>query len=316
MVSVTDRKAWRPDLLVWGFVGTFTAKHLIAGLAALMAVGLLSGCTTTATPQQRTAKASQIALQAGWESQVLVTDSYALMSWGPKPTKMIDILTVYIEGDGYAWVGGRYPSEDPTPIDPVALRLAVAQPNGNAAYLARPCQFLLELNGSKCRLSVWTRDRFSAPVVNAMNQGLDQIKHTYGARALVLVGYSGGARIALELAAERHDIVQVVTVAGNLDPQAWIEAFGMLPLTSGMDNDALISATKHLPQVHLVGDNDVVVPMELANQFVGLYLTQERSQARQEVKVLAGYGHVCCWAQQWPELWHQRSASVDTDAAN
>jgi len=39
-----------------------------------------------------------------------------------------------------AWLAVPRPSQDPTPVDPLALRLALVQPTGNAAYLARPCQ--------------------------------------------------------------------------------------------------------------------------------------------------------------------------------
>lgn len=49
-------------------------------------------------------------------------------------------LSIYLEGDGFAWFNSRQPPPDPTPLDPMALRLAQAQPSGNATYLGRPCQ--------------------------------------------------------------------------------------------------------------------------------------------------------------------------------
>lgn len=56
------------------------------------------------------------------------------------PQKRSAELTIYLEGDGFAWFNPRQPPPDPTPLDPMALRLAQAQPSGNAAYLGRPCQ--------------------------------------------------------------------------------------------------------------------------------------------------------------------------------
>jgi hypothetical protein len=48
----------------------------------------------------------------------------------------------YQSGDGLAWLSSDVPSSDPTPLDPLALRLALAKPARNAAYLARPCGVL------------------------------------------------------------------------------------------------------------------------------------------------------------------------------
>ena len=53
----------------------------------------------------------------------------------------VDEVHVYIEGDGYAWATTTDPSDDPTPINPLALRLAAVDDAPNVLYLARPCQF-------------------------------------------------------------------------------------------------------------------------------------------------------------------------------
>lgn len=53
-----------------------------------------------------------------------------------------DVLRVYIEGDGHAWQSRTRPSADPTPHNPVGLRLALADPSpAPLLYLARPCQY-------------------------------------------------------------------------------------------------------------------------------------------------------------------------------
>jgi dienelactone hydrolase len=256
------------------------------------------GCASVA-PEQRQAMARGLVVKSGWIEQAIKTDSFTLMAYQPSGIKTVDTLTVYLEGDGHAWVGGRYPSEDPTPLDPVALRLALAHPKGTAAYLARPCQYLRRENGAHCSESVWTRDRFSPDVVESMNQALDQIKVKLGAESLVLVGYSGGARIALELAARRQDVDQLVAVAGNLDPQAWTGALGLLPLTIAQQNSALIDATVNLPQVYFVGERDTVVPAWLTRQFADGYPAGRRPL----IVSLPQNAHSCCWVEQWPTLW-------------
>jgi dienelactone hydrolase len=256
------------------------------------------GCASVA-PEQRQAVARGMAAKSSWVEQAIKTGTFTLMTYQPIGIGTVDTLTVYLEGDGHAWVGGRYPSEDPTPLDPVALRLALAQPKGSAAYLARPCQYLRRENGARCSESVWTRDRFSPDVVESMNQALDQIKVKLGAESLVLVGYSGGARIALELAAKRQDVDQLVAVAGNLDPQSWTDALGLLPLTITQQNGALIDATVNLPQVYFVGERDTVVPPWLTRQFADGYPAGRRPK----IVSLPQNAHVCCWVEQWPALW-------------
>ena len=50
-------------------------------------------------------------------------------------------LNIYLEGDGLAWVSRREPSRDPTPDNPIGLRLAAIDPAPNVIWLARPCQY-------------------------------------------------------------------------------------------------------------------------------------------------------------------------------
>jgi predicted esterase len=280
---------------------------------AAIALGLMSGCASM-SPQQRVAVAQQLVSEAPspWLGTVIQTDTLGLMTFGPDPDSVasraaIDanpVLTIYIEGDGHAWVGGRYPSDDPTPTSPLALELALAQPDGVAVYLARPCQYLVAENGSACVDTIWTRDRFAptmATMVAAMNQAVQILKARYGAKALVLVGYSGGARIALELAAKRTDVSKIITVAGNLDPQAWVAEFGLRPLTAGTDNAILMRQLQHTPQWHWVGGRDVVVPKHLTQRFVDGLAGGHATK----LTVAPDNAHVCCWVEQWPQMWQQ-----------
>lgn len=90
-----------------------------------------------------------------------------------------------------AWISSDMPSTDPTPTDPLALKLALAHPEGQAVYLARPCQFT---GTDRCARKYWTDTRFSVEVVRAMNLAIDQLKARFSAQEIELVGYSGGGR--------------------------------------------------------------------------------------------------------------------------
>ena len=52
------------------------------------------------------------------------------------------LLSVYIEGDGLPWATRTELSDDPSPRSARVLKLAVQDNAMNAAYLARPCQYL------------------------------------------------------------------------------------------------------------------------------------------------------------------------------
>ena len=116
-------------------------------------------------------------------------------------------------------------------------------------------------------------------------------------------GTAGGARIALELAAQRNDIKQIITVAGNMDPTAWTLALGLKPLTVTQSNSTLIRATKQVPQIYFIGDEDSVIPSKLVKEFANQYPAHNRPR----VIVIRDNAHVCCWVEQWPELWKTTS---------
>lgn len=104
------------------------------------------------------------------------------------------VLHVYIEGDGKAWRNRRQPTDNPTPDDPVGLRLAAVDRHDAVLYLSRPCQFVKGTNLRNCGVPLWTSARFAEPVINDIDHILNQAKSRAGASRLVLVGYSGEAQ--------------------------------------------------------------------------------------------------------------------------
>jgi dienelactone hydrolase len=211
-------------------------------------------------------------------------------------------LTVYIEGDGLAWINGQQPSSDPTPNNPLALRLALAHPKGNAAYLGRPCQYV-GAGSAGCAEAYWTHQRFAPEVIEASSLALDGLKQQFGATKITLVGYSGGAAVALLLAARRSDISQVITVAGNLDHHAWTQRMKIEALTGSLNPADAIAQLPHIPQTHFAGDVDKTIPQSLTIDFAQRFPLANRPL----VIVTPGYGHQCCWADDWP----QRLSEVD-----
>lgn len=217
---------------------------------------LLAGC---GAPLKQLSEEAQ---RASRDVRVLPTTPFPLQA--VLPTRIEgETLRVYLEGDGYAWATPMQPSLNPTPRDLLVARLATRDPRG-AVYLARPCQFV---DHAHCKPLLWTDQRFSRPVVDSLHAALDQLKRRYDVRRLELVGYSGGGALALLLAAERRDVVAVQTLAGNLHPSAWIAHHRLSPLAGSLDPLTYRERLRQIPQRHLAGQRDKVVPPLLARHY-------------------------------------------------
>lgn len=259
----------------------------------------LAACSTLPTPAERASTAQALTLPGNWQASTLSSSTFMLRSYGPPHIRADQPLSIYIEGDGFAWLNREQPSGDPTPIDPLALRLALAQPDGNAVYLARPCQYLAAQD-RRCAQRYWTDARFSADVIQATDEAISQLKARYGARRLSLIGYSGGAAVAALVAAGRHDVDRLITVAGNLDSQAWTEHHRISPLRHSLNPADAAKRLAQIPQWHLLGQQDRVIPALIAQSFA------RRAPAQQQLIIpFPGFDHHCCWAAQWPKIWRQ-----------
>ena len=259
---------------------------------------LVIGCTTVPSSRERVSKVDRIASEHGWRAVQLPTSFVTLVAYVPDSGTMSgNTLTVYIEGDGFAWRTPYSPSIDPTPIDPVALKLAIQHPAGNVAYLARPCQYN-KRSQDNCKKKYWTDSRFANEVVLSESHALDQLKSRFNAQKINLIGYSGGGAIALLLAARRSDISSVVTVAGNLDHKAWAQLHNISPLINSQNPSDYINKLKGVKQWHFAGAKDAIMPAELIKSFADKF----RSNNNSMVFVIPEFDHHCCWADHWPKL--------------
>lgn len=253
-------------------------RIIFAAIAALA----VSGCASPVSLAE-VAHASKL-------TPVLVGGgTFPIQSLQPKAGRFAR-LRVYIEGDGRAWVTASRPSTDPTPLSAMLINLATTDP-APAAYLARPCQFVSNIN---CRPLVWTDQRFSRAVIDSMNSALDALKQRFAVEQFELVGYSGGAAVALILAGERDDVIQLQTLAGNLDPLAWVQSKELSPLSGSLDPLAYRAKLRSIPQRHFVGSADEVI----APSLVRGYASKVRAQCLEIIEVRASHhdGYASAWA--------------------
>jgi predicted esterase len=239
-----------------------------------------------------------LARKSGWQWKVIQAGAFDLATAQRPAIIQSDVLTVYIEGDGFAYAAPGRRSMDPTPTDPLALRLALQHPGkGAVAWLGRPCQY--GPRSRNCQSDYWSVARYAPEVVSSASAALDQLMaDTQGAKRLILVGYSGGGALAALIAQRRDDVAALVTVAANLDLGAWVRARGLSPLSRSLDPAMGAAKLSRLPQVHFVGTNDRVVDEPITRAFIA----QMASDAPVTMAVIIGQDHSCCWAKQWPEL--------------
>ena len=262
----------------------------------------LSGCViSTAIPPStlRALKAAQLASKAGFKEHTIYTDLFTLKAYGSSVQKKTKILTIYIEGDGLAWISADRPSSNPTPMIPTGLNMAIHdQKNKPIAYLARPCQFVFKEEFRKCRQDYWTNLRFSPEVIQAMNQAVTYLKQYYHAQQIALIGYSGGGTIATLVAASRQDVIQLITVAAILDIDFWVKQEKLTPLSGSLNPADTWEKLSNVPQTHWIGGKDTVVSKEVAFS----YTLRFPAAKKPKIKEVAGFNHTCCWARDWMTL--------------
>jgi hypothetical protein len=263
-------------------------------VTATLALAALAACTEIAADWTRD-EADRIAAAAGMKAELIDAGRFTLAGW--ERIGAGDTLAVYIEGDGLAWITRTQVSDNPTPSDPVALRLAAEDDSPSVLYLARPCQFVTGAAARNCDRRYWSGARYAEPVIAAFDRAIDRVVAATHKRRLELIGYSGGGVVATLLAARRDDVARVVTVAANLDTAAWTSYHRVAPLASVNPAD-LADRLNHVPQVLFIGGKDEVVPRAVTDS----YRAALAADAPVTIDWLADFSHGCCWAEAWPQL--------------
>ena len=269
---------------------------------------LQGGCASTPSPLVRFETAQQLASEKLWDRYVINSEEFDLTVFAP-----VDVLsggnpgentlTVYIEGDGHAWHTRTRPSDNPTPVEPVGLKLALQHPGQSVAYLGRPCQYTGAEANSACVEKVWTSHRFSPEVIESINGALSDLKRVSGTKMLQLVGYSGGGAIAAIVAAKRDDVASLLTVAGNLDHNFWTKEHNITPLEGSLNAADFAGLLVGKKQVHFLGSADKNIMPGIGDSFRKRF----PEEAQPEVILISEFTHNCCWVEQWPNLYREAS---------
>ncbi|HYM34976.1 MAG TPA: hypothetical protein VET48_06230 [Steroidobacteraceae bacterium] len=213
-----------------------------------------------------------------------------------------DVLLVYLDGDGTPGAGrGAEPSVDPTPREPLALSLMIksSQPG---IYLTRPC-YNREHHESICDSALWTSARYSYDVVGSSTAALERYARDHGNPQIILVGYSGGGALAMLMAPHVSQLKGVITIAANLDTDAWTAAHGYLPLVGSLNPANLDEST--VPALHFLGERDTNVSSAMLDGYFAKH-------PHAEIQHIQSFDHRCCWVEEWPTLLEKALRLIET----
>jgi Lipase (class 3) len=215
-------------------------------------------------------------------------------------------LHVYIEGDGLPWLRPDWVSSDPTPRSPLMLRL-MAEDTAAAIYLGRPCYFGFAYSQS-CHAWWWTDGRFASEVVDSMAAALAHLMSRYTKATVTLMGHSGGGALAMLLAVYPIKTTTVVTLAGNLDIEAWTQHHHFSDLSGSLNPVQMVALDKHITQLHFQGGQDQNIPPGIISRFVA-------HQPDAHFKIYPELGHRYGWEEKWPEILQLLSNRIRTKQA-
>jgi hypothetical protein len=283
-------------------------RYCLATLFLFIAVAA-SSCGTQSLFTTPFEHAHSLATQAGFKPIALKTQHFDLKAF-IKPSANPDYgITIYLEGDGRPWASSFRPPRDPSPLDPLGLRLATVASMAPIAYIARACQFLDAKALESCPSRYWTYARFAPEVVNATSLAVDQLKTRTNSNRVHLVGFSGGGVIAALVAAQRKDVASLITIAAPLDLRVWTEHHGITPMYGSLQPTDFVETLHKIPQIHFVGTNDAVSPSLVQQSF----LTKLGQPTTARIVAIEGYNHQCCWAENWSKLLNNHQLLMNLD---
>ena len=93
-------------------------RKTILCLSAILVLFFLNGCAAQPLFTGRHEAANRIAQEKGFHRSVIHTASFPLTAFA-RITRPGEPLTIYLEGDGSAWLSKTWRADDPTPRNPL-----------------------------------------------------------------------------------------------------------------------------------------------------------------------------------------------------
>ncbi len=274
-------------------------------IISIIAISLLCSCTTPSSQYSNLARnfafaQSQVQTDRFTHTYYLNLNAIALKNKRNLALTPGGPLHIYLEGDGTPWVEGKWIAIDPTPRRSIMLPLMHLD-TAPAILLGRPC-YHLDKKDKHCVPNDWTMGRYSSKVVASMVQAIEKLQAELGFSSLAIFGHSGGGSMAILIANALKNkspkVDTIVTLAANIDTDAWTASLSHLPLTDSINPANLPSLPEQTDVLHLFGSDDSVVQVDLFDKYLS---------NNQDVRshIYNGFDHTCCWQSIWPSILSQ-----------
>ncbi len=252
---------------------------------------LLSACISSI--DARIKEADKIASINGFKKKLVKAGDFVITTY----QRLLDKdgpYVFYIEGDGSINRGRYAVADNPTPAEIMLLRLAAFDVRPNVIYVARPCQYTpVELNPN-CSQVYWTEKRIAEEVIESINIVINSISN---GKSVSLIGFSGGGGVAILVAARNKHIKDIITIAGNLDTDNFSKHHKVYALKESLNPINHAIKINNIPQLHLSGDKDTIVP----NNIIQGYVKASLSNCIQQ-KTFYNVTHTKGWNKVWHEV--------------
>lgn len=252
---------------------------------------LMSSCASDLN--RRVKAANNIAVANNFEQKLIQSGDFVLTTYQRINDKNLPYI-FYLEGDGRSFVGRYNVSDNPTPGRPMLLKLAVLDDRPNVVYIARPCQYTPLEQSPKCQQVYWTNKRMADEIIVSINGAIETISNRQN---VSLVGFSGGGGIAVLVAARNKYVKNIITIAGNLDHIAFNKYHNAGSMTGSLNPIDYAKQISHVPQLHLSGGKDKIVPSFIATSYVAKSAAKHVLQ-----KTIKNAEHLEGWEAVWPKL--------------
>jgi len=211
---------------------------------------------------------------SGFTDKKIETEYLTFSVWEKEGIETGKPLRIYLEGDG-----------NPNPSDKIALYYAQQDKTKNVIYMARPCQWSKD-KICKSKPEIYKDQRFHPEIIREIEEVVLYLKSKYKAPKIELIGYDGGATVALNLAGQMN-ISRIITIAGILDTNAYVRQNDLPEMKDAQNPADKLAVLADVPQIHYVGGKDEITPRRSAERFIAK-MSHPKSAV---VKSVPGVGH-------------------------
>lgn len=266
----------------------------LSKLATLFLSLFLASCSSTISTKARVENADNFAATNKFEKKLVRCGDFVIATYQRIANKR-NPYVFYIEGDGSITAGRYAISDNPTPANIMLFKLAALDTRANIVYIARPCQYApIELN-PKCNDQLyWTDKRMAEEVIDSINIAINMISN---GKPVSLVGFSGGGGVAILIAARNTNIKDIITIAGNLDINDFSNHHKIYALKESLNPADYTSKINNIPQLHLSGSNDQIVPSYITQK----YIKTNPSNCIQQ-RIFPNITHTKGWDNIWQDV--------------